>query len=410
MNKKIIAGFLSAAAVGSFWACGSGDINEPDVDDNVVKMKFVDDPNAASAIQESLIDEAKKACKNDPICMNEHGDYVQGNVTPSSTSVSAPVSSASVQPPVGGGTTTNPSTPIVIVTSSASAEAESSDDSGSTPTIVPSSSDLGTCAAITAPVDKDVPVAFKFTPNSSNTSYQALDFAKAKFEWNYGAGGVGDGTASSVNSDKVTYSTSGKKQVSVVVTMPDGASQAIACAPLQVNGDPITGCECTAATTGVDYLTTPDVAWTVTGCTSASEVNSYSWDGVDGTTSFTKTFTAATASYSPKLKVGNSDSTVIDVPCSAVKVTEGAEYTIKEANDAGKVAFPAAGSYNVVIGFACQNKVFFCNGNGAPVGGSVNGVAMESSWYTTATLTAADCSGSATVVVELTGPASCGAQ
>ena len=93
-----------------------------------------------------------------------------------------------------------------------------------------------------------------------------------------------------------------------------------------------------------------------------------------------------------------------------MKVTEGAEYTIKDNTDAGKISLPAAGTYNVVIAFACQNKTFFCNGVGAPVGGSVNGTPMAESWYTTASLSAADCSGSATVSVEVTGPATCGAQ
>lgn len=41
MNKKIIAGLMSAAAVGTFWACGSGNIYEADSDDQVVSMTFV---------------------------------------------------------------------------------------------------------------------------------------------------------------------------------------------------------------------------------------------------------------------------------------------------------------------------------------------------------------------------------
>lgn len=136
----------------------------------------------------------------------------------------------------------------------------------------------------------------------------------------------------------------------------------------------------------------------------------YNWNGTDGAETFTNSFTAATASYAPTLKVGNADNTVIDVPCSAVKVTEGAEYTIKNNTDAGKISLPGEGTYNVVIAFACQNKTFFCNGVGGPVGGSVNDVPMKSDWYTTAALTDADCTGSASVSVTVTGPATCGAQ
>jgi hypothetical protein len=179
-----------------------------------------------------------------------------------------------------------------------------------------------------------------------------------------------------------------------------------------VNGDPITGCKCApvGVTGSVNYLETPDVNWAVSGCTSASDITSYTWEGVEGADTFTKTFDAAVASYAPKLKVGNNDNTVVDVTCDAVKVTEGAEYTIKSANDEGKITLTAAGTYNVVIGFACQNKTFFCNGVGGPVGGSVNDVPMKTDWYTTASLTAADCSGNATVSLTVTGPATCGAQ
>ena len=268
---------------------------------------------------------------------------------------------------------------------------------------------LGMCEPVTTPIDKGTgSTKWKFTPNM-NAGYTAMDFAKANYAWNFGAGATPATDNTPSTSAAVSYANSGVVTASVTVTI-GGASETIQCKPLQVNGDPITGCKCApvGVTGSVDYTTTPDVTWSVTGCTSASAPLTYNWNGTDGAETFTNSFTAATASYAPTLKVGNVDNTVIDVPCSAVRVTEGAEYVIKEGGSYGAITFPAAGSYNVVIAFACQYKMFSCNGEGVPVGVSVNGSKMTSKdWYTSVSLSAEDCSGSATVLVEVDGPATC---
>ena len=267
---------------------------------------------------------------------------------------------------------------------------------------------LGFCAPAKTPISKGESVTWRFSPNAQGT-YGPMDFVKATYVWDLG-GLLDDGSGIGSTSGKVTYTSSGVYNASVKVAMEDGGFEDIQCEPLQVNGDPITGCKCApvGVTGSVDYTATPDVIWSVSGCTSASDIVSYAWDGKTGVETFTKTFTAATASYAPTLKVGNADNTVIDVPCSAVRVTEGAEYAIKEGGSYGAITFPAAGSYNVVIAFACQYKMFSCNGEGGPVGVSVNGSKMTSKdWYTSVSLSAEDCSGSATVLVEVDGPATC---
>jgi hypothetical protein len=269
---------------------------------------------------------------------------------------------------------------------------------------------LGMCEPVTTPIDKGTgSTKWKFTPNM-NAGYTAIDFAKANYAWNFGAGATPATDATPSTSVAVSYANSGTASASMTVTMSDGSSETIQCSPLQVNGDPITSCKCApeGVTGTIDYTATPDVTWSVTGCTSASMPLTYNWNGSEGGVTFTNSFTAATASYAPKLKVGNADNTVIDVACSAVKVTEGAEYVIKEGGSYGAITFPAAGSYNVVIAFACQYKMFSCNGEGGPVGVSVNGSKITSKdWYTSVSLSAEDCSGSATVLVEVDGPATC---
>ena len=269
---------------------------------------------------------------------------------------------------------------------------------------------LGMCGPVTSPIEKGSSVKWKFTPNM-NAGYTAVSFVKATYAWSFGAGATPATDVTPSTSSAVFYANSGTATASVTVTI-DGASETIQCEPLQVNGDPITGCKCVpeGVTGTVDYTTTPDVTWSVSGCTSASLPLTYNWNGTEGPETFTNSFMAATASYAPVLKVSNADNTVVDVTCSAVKVTEGAEYTIKDNTDAGKISLPGAGTYNVVIAFACQNKTFFCNGVGGPVGGSVNGTPMKSDWFTTASLSPEDCSGSAIVLVQVTGAASCGAQ
>ena len=323
--------------------------------------------------------------------------------TPKS-SASIPASSAQVTLSSSSVTPTTPSSSSLGSTPGSSA--------GEKPEV--SKLNLGYCYATVngvnevTSIQKGASVIWAVKLNPNNTSgVTATDFVNGSFSWDFGTAGM-PATSTGRTSSAITYATSGTAGASVTASFKGGlVSETITCAPLQVNGDPITGCTCATEASSVDYTSNPDVTWTVTGCTSQSMLVSYLWDGIAGSgASYTKTFTTAAAGYAPTLKVANEDNTVVDVTCPAVRVNEGPEYII--ADGQSKVELPAAGKYNVVIGYACHSD-FYCNGNDGPVGGSVNGTPMESSWYTTARLTAADCTGSATVVVEVTGPATCGA-
>ncbi|MBR5411574.1 MAG: hypothetical protein IK114_00825 [Fibrobacter sp.] len=409
MNKKLLAGVsLVAIAAASFWACGEGNINQMTVDDQILEQNN-------DADLEALKKEALDSCLADDVCKLQYAAYFanpNGDTPPDETPSS---NSNSGSNPGQSSSSIKNNNPFDIQPDVSSSSIARNDD---LPPVEQSSSSvkvitgLGMCEPVTTPIDKvKGSTKWKFTPNL-DAGYKPVAFANAKFAWNFGAGATPATDATPSTSAAVSYANSGTATASLTVTMSDGNAETIQCEPLQVNGDPITGCKCApeGVTGSVDYTTTPDVTWSVTGCTSASTPLSYNWEGADGAESYTHSFTAATASYAPKLKVGNADNTVIDVTCSAVKVTEGAEYTIKDNTDAGKISLPGAGTYNVVIAFACQNKTFFCNGVGGPVGGSVNGTPMKSDWYTTASLSAEDCTGSATVSVEVTGAATCGAQ
>lgn len=408
MNKKFYLGLSAIAVAGSFVACGDGDVFTKSAEDEAAQFMYIDDGENAASQLHSLMENSMKDCAGDPACSAKTGLVPGGSTTPTS--------SASTNP--GG------PTPVPGTQSSSSFVPTLTSSSSLGPVLNPvlSSSDeeevnvptgefkLGTCAPAKTTINKGESTTWSFTLNTGNTGgVTGMDILDATFTWDFGAMGGAATSPATKTSSAVTYLNSGVATTKLTASFKGGlVAETITCAPLQVNGDPITGCKCEPAKDATDFLSDPDVTWSVTGCTTASMPLTYSWDGAAGEATFTKTFTAATPAYAPKLKVGNSDNTVIDVTCGSVKVTEGAEYTITD--NQSKVEFPAAGKYNVVIGYACQNKTFYCNGNGGPVGGSVNGVAMTSSWYTTAGLTAADCSGSATVVVEVDGPASCGAQ
>ena len=400
MNKKLLIGLSSIGMAAGFWACGSGSI-EPMADDTDVFVEAMLN-NLDFSTQ---INDAMSKCNEDIVCMNEMAKAAHGAVELSSEST-LPESSADGQP-------------VVSSSSDSFYKFSSIGDAGTIPVVSSSSEEnapmtgMGRCFPSVETVDMGGQVSWSIEWNKAVVTDADL-FQSPTYNWTFGTNA--SPASATTKSASVSYSESGPKSASVAVSVANGSKKGtIVCdKTVNVNGAKITGCVCApvGVTGSVDYTKTPDVTWSVTGCSTVATAMplTYKWEGVVGTESYSHTFTAAAASYAPKLKVENTDNSSIDVTCSAVKVTEGAEYTIKDNTDAGKISLPAAGTYNVVIAFACQNKTFFCNGVGAPVGGSVNGTPMAESWYTTASLSAADCSGSATVSVEVTGPATCGAQ
>ena len=374
MKKQLFTGFSLMAVAGmAFWACGEGTINKMDEGDDKVSYMYPD----GNQFKTDLVNK----CKNIPECMDQFGDYINGDYQPPEPEVS----SSSEEMPISHGTVYSSQREIDIgdVPSSSSfvfKEPESSAASSSSVAVV---TGLGSCKPAKSPIDKGESVAWTFTPNPTKTvSYGAMAFAQAQYAWDFG-GLTDDGSGVTSTSGKVTYASSGKFGASVTVSVKnkDGAleTETKECEPLQVNGDPITGCKCSATAGGaevtgsVNMQVTPDVVWTVTGCTSAAEINSWEWDGTAGTESFTKNFTAETASYAPTLKVGNNDNTVQEVTCAPVKVTDGAEYTVKVSGADGKIKLPAGTSSVVLEVSAFGNKVICQIDRTDSPSGAVNG-------------------------------------
>lgn len=370
MKKKLIASMSLMAVVGaSFWACGEGNINPADIQDNLFGDMRSDE-------MQTELESVKQNCRNDTSfagCYMRYKAYLDGGETIEEPIVNSSDDSGSNQNP-NPVLSSSSRGDIFIVTNPSSSSVLVFDpdpvSSSSGIEIVPVSG-LGSCKAATSPISKGQSVNWKFTPNGSNTKYTAMQFAsQADYKWNFG-GLADDGSGVRATSGKVTYTNSGVANASVTVTMPDGASEVINCTPLQVDGDPITGCKCTSPEPKVDYLTQPDVAWTVSGCVSASEITSYTWDGAAGEATFTKTFDTAQNGYAPTLKVGNADKTVVDVTCTTVKTTKGSEFTFEKQDT--KIALPA-GESSVEFdlpatwhGSTEGNCTFRCDGANQPI-------------------------------------------
>ena len=403
MNKKIYAGIFAFGIAASFWACGSGEIMKPMSEDNT--MANLDDAVfSLLSTQPSLCPQCGVPAETSSSSSSRRA------VTPrsSSSQITTPQSSSSIII-ISAASSSGTTFPPMI---SSSSQQTGPTVSSSSTTIAPPINDVGTCAPDKETVELNDKVTWTYT---RGTGIAATAILSATCDWTSADGDPisGSGKCTKTLKYQTAYSTSGKHAASIKVNLEDGSSHVVQCSPVQVNGDPIKGCTCSTEAAAVDYTNplTPGATWSVTGClTGATRTLSYEWDGAPGEANFTKVFEAATPSYAPVLKVSNDDNTTISVTCPAIKVTEGPEYTIKDNSETGKVTFPAAGTYNVVIAYACQNKQFYCNGTSGPVGGSVNGATLEKSWYTTANLSAEDCSGSATVVVEIDGAATCGAQ
>ena len=431
MKKKLFTVFSLMAIAGvAFWACGDGNINKIDENDNLNVMMYPD-----SAGWDKFKVEQKTACTSNPSCMEMFGAYVQGNEVPVS-SEAVVVSSSSVEKDTAALNRLSSSRAVLDIdggdmpSSSSMNIIEDDPVSSSSEAVVVTG--LGSCKPTKTPIEKGEATTWTFVPNPAKTAnsnaYGAMAFAQATYSWSFGEGLSEAAPGISTASGKVTYANSGKYSATVVASVMNKETkqtetETIECATtLQVNGEKITGCKCSptvdgAAVSGsVNMKKTPDVVWTVTGCTSAAEINSWEWDGTAGTESFTKTFTAETASYAPTLKVGNNDNTVQDVTCDAVKVTDGDEFTIKSDQAAGAIKLPA-GKVSVVLAANGQNNTVFCQvdrkdspDNSGSLTFSVNGESKSGADYIALTLTKTKLTSGTTLSMELSIPATCGIQ
>ena len=332
----------------------------------------------------------------------------------SSSSVTKTSSSSSASKP-------SSSSKKAVSSSSSSKVVEKSSDSKSSSSkkVEPSSSAApiltggGTCAPTKSVVEQGETVVWKYTVGGN---VKAADLLDAIFKWST-PGGTPEsfeskGTVSV--SDAVVYETSGLHSAKLVLSTSKETFN-INCDPVQVNGAQITGCKCSTEAGSVDFTATPDVTWSVSGCTSGAGLElSYEWDGAAGADTYTKTFSAATKAYAPKLIVKNSDNTMIEVACPSVKITEGPEFEIKASQGSGAIQLPK-GTSRVVLNTEAYTNTVFCTvrREDSPTGalnGEINMTAIKGNDYVAVRMPAGELDKGAVLMFTLDVPATCGVQ
>lgn len=303
MNKKLFAVLSTAGIAATFWACGSGEIYEPDTVDDVVKS-IVDNGGAAS-----LCLDAKDLCTP------------ASEVSSSSEAISSaakPKSSSSRVAPTFESSSSGPS---IIPTLSSS----------STTPVDPTA--IGTCTPNPTTIKRDGGSAsFKFVANAGAN----IPIAGTKYEWDFGSTAT-PSTFTGMTPSGVTFSKSGSVIAKVNVTY-GGLTKTVACSPLQVNGADITGCKCAPTASEVDIATDGSATWNVTGCSSVgANIIGYAWSGATGEgATASKTFTEKVAAFSPTVVVSNDDNTKVEVVCDPVKAadSEHPDYMLTFENSA----------------------------------------------------------------------------
>ena len=356
MNKKLLIGLSSIGMAAGFWACGSGSIEPMDEGTDVYVDAMLNTLDFTSQTERAM-----KACDEDLVCANEMAKAAHGSIEFSSES-SLPVSSDD-----GGQPIVSSSSESFFKFSSLGDVGfqSSSSDAG---TLVSSSSEqiiitgIGRCYPLSETIESNGQAQWKVEFNSN---YGIKDVAGATYSWAFGMNATPDNNTAA--SPKVSYSTTGPQSASVDIVIGGQKGHLDCDKTVNVNGAPITNCECTTASLSVDFTATPDVVWTVAGCKAQGQTTFfYSWEGgaAGAEASFTKTFTAAQNGYAPKLKVSHADNSIQEFTCPAVKTTDGPEYTFKVSQD--KLDIPA-GTHSVTTkGDASVTQCYFsCNADGA---------------------------------------------
>ena len=397
MKAKIFSSVLSLAIAGAFWACN---------DDSVITI--------ASANQGAVVESSSSKTKDDSSAKSSSdSDLIIVKMSSSSSVGKTSSSSSSFTSSSSSQLKISSSAGIIIhqePSSSSTAIVDNPKVSSSSIIVVPVTG-LGSCAPTKNPINKGDSTTWKFSANISS-GQSPMNFVKASLVWNFSDNAVPASGATGLTSAPVTYAASGAANASVNVTMPDGSYETIQCSPLQVNGDPITGCECTTDATTIDYTAQPTAFWTVTGCSTLSPPLTYVWDeGVISDDAVAAYVFSTAATVTPAVTVHNSDNTSIKLECPAVRATEGPEYLVTD----NKYFELPAGESNVVFdlpsGWRGLSDVgsctLFCTGLNEPI---VITVGMEQSTESYATYVSIPLSqtiNKSKVVIGLTAAAKC---
>lgn len=319
MNKKLLIGVSSAALALGFWACGSGTVEPMDMNtDDYVKAML----ESNSIDFNTQVADAKKSCKEDPVCENEMAK-AQGSAIEIESSETLNPESSSSDP---GQKQSSSSRDFFDNFSSSGPIGGYSSSSSAIPVPQSSSSEplppgtFGTCGPATATVDQGKPVTWNFEWAEPKPAANVM--LGATFAWTFEGGSPAVGEKRSAST---TYAEWGPKTASVTVTA-GGATQTATCS-VNVNGAPITGCQCVGTNTQPDVAAGESATWKAVGCTSTgAEITGYTWtvatasaDGLTAAAPVTKKGDVVTG---VSFTVANNQSTLVTIPCEDAKAID----------------------------------------------------------------------------------------
>ena len=432
MNRKLFSGLAVAGFASLFWACGSGDIVETNVLDELQLASYNENPEAlesfilqavtASCSDTVLNPDGTQTINVDESCVNaaKPGSLNEGSPTESSSSSPKqnspytnrsssgtfnpfqqnPTSSGNPGSTSSLGQTHNPSsTPSLQPTSNAttSSSAAPADPNA-----------WGTCAANTKTnsIKKGASVQWKIAFDNSKVSANIM--TGASYSWTFQDGNPATMETKTYTSNSVSYATSGSKDASVTVSF-QGKTNTIKCTPLDVTGAEIKSCVCNPNVTQADVASQTPVTWTVSGCASTDANFTYVWsDQLQGGNAASAVLTAK-GTYAPSVTVKNGDNGMMTVQCGAITAIDSnhPDYVVKTAGQQGEIDLPA-GQVTVLLQVDAYNGKVICNADG-PISGTVNTTTvLNGSYYVSVPMSGLK--KGAQLVFELSTPAKCGVE
>ncbi len=350
---------------------------------------------------------------SEPDETSSDGKTVSSSSTEESSSESAKSSSSSGKA-ASSSSSGKAASSSSVKTSSSSGKSESSSSSKVASSSSAVAAPFGTCNAYPSVAELGASVTWGFEWAEPKPAANVM--LSATFAWSFEGGSPAVGEKRTATT---SYATSGVKTASVTVNA-GGTTQTVTCSPVNVNGAAITGCKCIGTNLTPDVSHGEQASWTISGCTSAANITSYTWTGATANGSGLN----ATAPVSAKgdvvtgvsVVVENDDNTKLTVTCEDAKAIDvsSPDYLITSSTD--EVALPA-GTSTVVMnlpedwhGSTEGNCTFSCNFTSASGSGTVVGVALKGEWVATASIPVSKTINGTEVEVTLTDAASCKVQ
>lgn len=379
-KKSVVFGVGAALFSAAFWACGSGEVITYDEDlEGIAEFNLgnISDAEVAKAIADCLADSLGCAIEMLnagplPTSTDDGSGRSSQAQNPTSSSNQVPQSSMIAQSSM---TFVNQSSSSPTFASSGGAVLQSSSSVYTGP-----GSQYGTCAPETNPINHGQGTVWKFTKVATLDGQIVVN---ADYAWAFDGGATPAASSAhgKSNTETIVYATSGVKNATLTFTPRGGSPVAIQCAPLQVNGAAISGCNCVAAATSVDVALGQSPSWSISGCMSqGATITNYTWGGAGVTGSGTTAVGTVTAKgdiAQASVIVENNDNTKVTVTCPAVKAVDSnfPDYII-DGSATGTFSNIGPGQYSMV--YACQTSQFhqtplIVSGPSGAVTGSVNG-------------------------------------